>query len=379
MLRHLWRNESEMLMSEGEEAGHSLRSLQDTDQQPSNRNSWPLLLAFTSFLLVFSLSVFATGKHGDGHAQATKSYGSYGDYRSLKGKAMDQLQDFVLHGTIPGECEGCHGPKQTKSICSKGPSTTRRLEAPNNLASTMGQLQDFLNGKPVKGQCPEAEPVLAIAMPVNLKEANGLSELFLPMLIRAARSSVSTMMQVPDQVISVTLSHPVETRLLSMQETVEQAEKGSKFNIVAEVSSPPQEAMQAAMGSQFLEDFQEEVSAALIREGAEAGTGNFHQIAQFDTPVLEEKSSLDVEGFKSEGFGTVCETYRQKQLQPGEVEEKQVGSVRACAQACAGSKGCQGFQFGHAQKTCKLWKTGVCRSQEAVGPMKLECYRKCAT
>eukprot|EP00434_Breviolum_minutum_P010815 symbB.v1.2.009536.t2/scaffold576.1/size184938/10 len=251
-------------------------------------------------------------------------------------------------------------------------------EAPNNLASTMGQLQDFLNGKPVKGQCPEAEPVLAIAMPVNLKEANGLSELFLPMLIRAARSSVSTMMQVPDQVISVTLSHPVETRLLSMQETVEQAEKGSKFNIVAEVSSPPQEAMQAAMGSQFLEDFQEEVSAALIREGAEAGTGNFHQIAQFDTPVLEEKSSLDVEGFKSEGFGTVCETYRQKQLQPGEVEEKQVGSVRACAQACAGSKGCQGFQFGHAQKTCKLWKTGVCRSQEAVGPMKLECYRKCA-
>lgn len=68
-----------------------------------------------------------------------------------------------------------------------------------------------------------------IAMPVNLKEANGLSELFLPMLIRpgcaacelnslaagilqwvqpggfvispgrAARSSVSTMMQVPDQ------------------------------------------------------------------------------------------------------------------------------------------------------------------------------------
>ena len=56
--------------------------------------------------------------------QATKSYGSYGDYRSLKGltfladgtlsihmemciehpwgKAMDQLQDFVLHGTIPG-------------------------------------------------------------------------------------------------------------------------------------------------------------------------------------------------------------------------------------------------------------------------------------
>ena len=28
-------------------------------------------------------------------------------------------------------------------------------------------------------------------------------------------------------------------------------------------------------------------------------TGNFHQIAQFDTPVLEEKSSLDVEA----GYG----------------------------------------------------------------------------
>lgn len=374
----------------------STSSMEERQEPEPKTSSWPLLLAFISFMLVFSLSVFATGeRHRNQDNQATEDFG---DYRSLKGgnSIEKQLQDFVLHGTVPG-CEGCQGPKATKSICSH--STARRLQAPeiqkslkNNweeaqprqlqakkdLGSVIGQLQDFLDGKPVEGQCPKAEPILSISMPVNLKEANGLSAIFVPMLVRAATSSVSTMMRVPHKVVSVTLSHPAEPRLLSTEEASERAEKGSKFNIVAEVSSPPEEAMKAAMGPNFLKDFQQQVSAALIQEGAEAGTGNFHQIAAFDIPVLEEKSSLDVEEFQSAGFGTLCASNRGKTLQPGDVEAKEVVSLRACARACKATAGCAGFQFGHAHNTCQLWKTGICRSEESVGPKKMECFRKCA-
>ena len=147
----------------------------------------------------------------------------------------------------------------------------------------------------VKGQCPESQPVLAISMDVSLKESRSFAALWMPMLIRlsvlcvdsltarAATKGVGTIMQVPSEAggrawpaelkiytqyiiielstktmtpfyfqhphpgircmllapfwtqdVSVRLAHPVEKRMLSLEDAADLSGKGSKFKIVTE-------------------------------------------------------------------------------------------------------------------------------------------------
>ncbi|CAK9114169.1 unnamed protein product [Durusdinium trenchii] len=390
---------SDMGLSEGAEESEVLQESSPSEvTEVTSLGSWPLLLAFISFLLVFCLSVLETTAR---HEEITD------DYRNLQGMSMEkQLQDFVLHGDIPGDCVACRKPiPASKSICGHTPG--RRLQVETQIADWLGeeekrdfadikqQLQDYVSGKPVKGQCPESKPVVSISMMVSLKDTQGMDALFMPMLVRAATRSISTVMQVPSEVVSVHLKHPAEKRLLSLEDAVGLTGQGSSVVIVAEVTAPPQQAMKDAMSPDFLSKFKTQVFSAMTREGAAAGAGNFHKMAHFEDPTLEEKGSLDMEGgFESTGFGTKCASPRNAKPLPGHMEAspfgrvivqffgscseaKKVDSLRACAAACNGESGCHGFQFGHTAQSCQLWKMPICKGEEALGPSKLECFRKC--